>query len=92
MYIYYVLRGKQGAEELEFDGDIDQDTFPGVDQTEGLDVIEYLTKTLHADKPEVEWYECDLTNEYFDREDSYIFFDQRWIRRSETPWRRDRIN
>ncbi|GHO43043.1 hypothetical protein KSX_12060 [Ktedonospora formicarum] len=89
MYIYYVLRGKRGDEIVEFDDDIEQDTFSGIDLTEGLDVIQHITNKLHADEQNIEWNECDLTNEYFDREDSYIFYQQRWIRRSETPWRKE---
>lgn len=89
MYIYYVLRGKRGGEVVEFDDDIEQDNFAGIDLTEGLDVIQHITTKLHAEEQNIEWSECDLTNEYFDREDSYIFYQQRWIRRSETPWRKE---
>jgi len=38
------------------------------------------------------WEEAELTDSFFNREDEYINFNGRWMRRSDAPWRKDRNN
>lgn len=92
MYIYYVLRGSRNEQAVEFEGDIDEEHFPGVDQREAAEVIEAIVQKLGAEGTTAEWSECDLTDSVFDHEDNYIYFHRRWIRRSDAPWRKDRNN
>ncbi|HLZ64214.1 MAG TPA: hypothetical protein VKR06_45375 [Ktedonosporobacter sp.] len=92
MYIYYVLRGSQGGNAVELDGDVNEEQFPAVDLDNGPAIISYLVEKLHTQEITGEWSECDLTDSFFDREDTYIYFNGRWIRRSDAPWRKDRDN
>jgi hypothetical protein len=92
MYIYYVLRKTQNGEPLELEGDIDEETFPGIDLDNGPAIISYLVKRVRNEGTVGEWEECDLTDSFFNREDQYIYFNGRWIRRSDAPWRKDRNN
>ena len=88
MYIYYILRGTLADEAMELEGDIEAEKFPGVDLDDGPAIITYLTKQIITEQ--ALWVECDLTDDFFNREDTYLFYDGRWMRRSDTPWRRDR--
>ena len=92
MYVYYILRGTQGEESIELDGDVNEGQFPGVDLDNGPDIINYLVDSLRAKGTTGEWKECDLTDSFFDREDNYINFHGRWMRRADAPWRKDRNN
>ena len=88
MYIYYILRGTLADQAIEREGDIEAAQFPGVDLDDGPAIISYLTK--HIITEPALWSECDLTDDFFNREDTYLFYDDRWMRRSDTPWRRDK--
>ena len=88
MYIYYVLRGTQADAVVEREGDIEAEQFPGVDLGDGPAIINYLTRNIHTEPGT--WGECDLTDDFFNREDSYLLYNGRWMRRSDTPWRRDK--
>jgi hypothetical protein len=88
MYIYYILRGTLADEAIELEGDLEAEKFPGVDLDDGPAIITYLTKQIITEQ--ALWVECDLTDDFFNREDTYLFYDGRWMRRSDTPWRRDR--
>ncbi len=85
MYVYYILRGTKKDTTVELDGDITAEQFPGVDLTEGPDVINAVIQQLQAQGTTQEWTECDLTNEYFDRDNTYTYVNKRWIRRSDVP-------
>lgn len=91
MYIYYVLRGTRADKPVELEGDIDEETFPGVDLGDGRAVLNYLTQNLEAQMGAL-WEEAELTDSFFNTEDAYINFNDRWIRRSDAPWRKDRNN
>lgn len=91
MYIYYILRGMRGDKTVEFEDDIQQERLPGIKLSDGPAIINYLVQNVHHDEW-VEWTECDLTDDFFDREDNYINFNGRWMRRSDSPWRKDRNN
>ena len=88
MYIYYILRGILADKEVEREGEIDAEQFPGVDLDDGPAIITYLTSHI-VTEPAL-WVECDLTDEFFNREDTYLLYNDRWMRRSDTPWRRDK--
>lgn len=91
MYIYYVLRGMRGDKPVEFEGDITEEVFPGIQLDDGPTIIQQIV--LHASSDGwIEWTECDLTDDFFNREDNYIFFNDRWMRRSDAPYRKDRVN
>jgi hypothetical protein len=92
MYIYYVLRKTENGEPLELEGDIDEETFPDIDLSNGPAIISYLVRKVRSEGTVSEWEECDLTDSFFNREDQYIYFNGRWIRRSDAPWRKDRNN
>ncbi|GAC1640883.1 MAG: hypothetical protein NVS4B12_02680 [Ktedonobacteraceae bacterium] len=92
MYIYYVLRGTQRDQPVELDGEVSEIDFPNVDLGNGPDVITHVVKKLHAEGEVGTWEECDLTDDFFNREDNYINFNGRWMRRSDAPWRKDRNN
>jgi hypothetical protein len=93
MYIYYILRRIDAEETLEYEGDIDAEDFPGVDLDNGPAIINHLVQKLHRETGEIDnWEECDLTDSFFNREDNYVKFNGRWMRRSDTPWRKDRNN
>ena len=92
MYIYYILRRKEDDQEIELDGDVTPELFPGVDLSDGPAVINFLVKKLQAEGATETWEECELTESAFDSENSYINFHDRWIRRSDAPWRKDRSN
>lgn len=93
MYIYYILRGTQAGKPTELEGDIDEEHFPEVDLADGKAVLNYLVATVNrATGSAGIWDEAELTDSFFNREDSYIFFDGRWMRRSDAPWRKDKAN
>ncbi|GCE25342.1 hypothetical protein KDA_08260 [Dictyobacter alpinus] len=90
MYVYYILRGTQQQQPVELDGDVTEEEFPGLDRTEGPDIIKAVIKKLADEGTTAEWTECDLTNEYYDRDDTYVYAEnvyaeKRWIRRSDVP-------
>ncbi len=90
MYIYYVLRGTQAEKPIEVEDDIDEEHFPGVDLGDGPIIINYLVKKLRQEGTIANWQECDLTDSFFNREDNYVYYNDRWMRRSDTPWRKDK--
>ncbi|GAC1365616.1 MAG: hypothetical protein NVS2B12_15340 [Ktedonobacteraceae bacterium] len=92
MYIYYILHGAQGEEPVELEGDLSEELLPGIDLSDGPITINALVEQLRTTGNTTAWETCDLTNDFFDREDNYIFFHGRWIRRSDAPWRKDRNN
>ena len=93
MYIYYVLHGTQAGEAVELEGDIDEESFPGVELNNGPEIISYLVQRVNSEPSTAgNWEECELTDSFFDREDTYLLFNGRWMRRSDTPWRKDRNN
>lgn len=90
MYIYYVLRGTRQGSSIEHEDDLTPEHFSEETLTDGPTLISQLVSKLASEGITGEWSECDLTNDFFDREDHYLFYEKRWIRRSETPWRRDK--
>ena len=92
MYIYYILRGNQAGQTIEFDGEVNEESFPTIDLQNGPEIISHLVEKLRKQGTTGEWIECDLTDAFFEREDNYIYFNERWIRRSDAPWRKDRNN
>lgn len=91
MYIYYILRGIQEGTSVLVEGEIDEEGFPGVDLENGPDILDYLVQKVNKEAGTVgTWEECDLTDSFFNREDTYLFYNGRWMRRSDTPWRRDK--
>jgi hypothetical protein len=92
MYIYYILRRTEAGKLVELEGDIDEETFPGIDLSNGPAILDYLIKKVKQEGTQGEWEEGDLTDSFFNREDNYIFFNGRWMRRSDAPWRKDRNN
>lgn len=92
MYTYYVLRGTQEDKVTELDGEIDTDSLPGVDLDNGPEIITALVEKIRSEGEVGAWEECDLTDDFFNREDNYINFNGRWMRRSDAPWRKDRNN
>lgn len=92
MYIYYVLHGTQGEKSVEYEGDLSEEQFPTADLSDGPGIIQQIVENLRAEGSVAEWSDCDLTDSFFDREDSYIYFNNRWMRRSDAPWRKDRNN
>jgi hypothetical protein len=85
MYVYYILRGTKNEQTVELDGDVTTEQFPGVDLTEGPDIIKAVVQKLEEEGTTETWTECDLTNEYYDRDDTYTYFNKQWIRRSDVP-------
>jgi hypothetical protein len=85
MYVYYILRGTKGDTTVEVEDDVTEEQFPGVDLTEGPDVINAVVQKLQEQGNTQEWTECDLTNEYFDVDNTYTYVDKRWIRHSDVP-------
>jgi len=92
MYIYYVLRGTQGEIPTEYEGDLSEELFPAVDLSDGPSLVQHIVQKLQTEGSVAEWSDCDLTDSFFDREDNYIYFNNRWMRRSDAPWRKDRNN
>lgn len=91
MYIYYILRGTQAENLVELEGEIDEEHFPGVDLDNGPAILDYLVQKVNAEAGSPgNWEECDLTDSFFNREDTYLFYNGRWMRRSDTPWRKDK--
>ena len=91
MYTYYVLRGTQQDKPIELDGEINKELFPEIDLGDALAIINFLVQKLRTEGTIGTWEACDLSDDIFDHEDQHIYFNNRWIRRSETPWRRDRL-
>ena len=93
MYIYYVLRGTRAGTSVEVEGDIDEEHFPGVDLGDGKAILNYLVPVVDREAGSTgNWEEAELTDSFFNREDEYINFNGRWMRRSDAPWRKDRDN
>jgi hypothetical protein len=93
MYTYYILRRTQGTGMVEQEGELDEERFPGVDLDNGPALITHLVQKVNQEMGISDlWEECDLTDEFFQREDTYVHFNGRWMRRSDTPWRKDRNN
>ena len=93
MYIYYILRGTQAGNPAELEGDIDEENFPAVDLSDGKAFLASLVEKVNREAGSAgSWEEAELTDSFFNIEDSYIFFDGRWMRRSDAPWRKDRAN
>jgi hypothetical protein len=93
MYIYYILRGTRDGAPVEIEGDIDEEHFPGVDLGDGKAILNYLVPVVDREAgASGTWEEAELTDSFFNREDEYINFNGRWMRRSDAPWRRDRDN
>jgi hypothetical protein len=93
MYTYYILRRTQAGETLEDEGELDAEVFPGVDLDNGPAIINHLVQKVNQETGKTDtWEECDLTDSFFNREDPYVNFNGRWMRRSDTPWRKDRNN
>ncbi len=93
MYQYYILRGTQAGKPAEVEGDINEERFPGVDLNDGKAILSALVPIVDYEAGSAgSWEEAELTDTFFNREDSYIFFDDRWMRRSDAPWRKDRRN
>ena len=90
MYIYYILRGNRGGNLVELEGDLDEASFPGIDLDNGPAIIDNLVQKINQESrsPDV-WEECELTDSFFNREDTFLFYNDRWMRRSDTPWRKD---
>ena len=93
MYTFYVLRGTQEGKSVELDGDIDEEHFPGVDLADGREILPFLVHLIDEEAGTAGiWKEAELTDSFFDREDMFINFNGRWMRRSDAPWRKDRDN
>lgn len=93
MYIYYILRGNDGETAIELEGDIDEENFPNIDLDDGPAIIDSLVQKVNLQSSSAgSWEECDLTDSFFNREDTYLFYNDRWMRRSDTPWRKDKGN
>ena len=93
MYIYYILRRTKAGEIVEQEGELDEEQFPGIDLSNGPAIINHLVQQMNSETGmNVDWEECDLTDDFFNREDNYVHFNGRWMRRSDTPWRKDRNN
>ena len=91
MYIYYVLRGTREGGPVEVEGDIDEESFPGINLDDGPAIIHFLAQKVNREAGSAgAWEECDLTDSFFNREDTYLFYGGRWMRRSDTPWRKDK--
>ena len=91
MHIYYIVRGRRQGKLIAYEGDIDAEHFPDVDLDNGPAIINHLVLALNPEMGETDtWEECDLTDSFFNREDTYVHFNDRWMRRSDTPWRKDR--
>lgn len=92
MYIYYVLRGTRGERPVEYEGDLSEELFPDVNLSDGPGTIQQIIQKLRTEGVSAEWSDCDLTDSFFDREENYIYFNNRWMRRADAPWRKDRNN
>jgi hypothetical protein len=93
MYNYYILRGTLADEPVEREGELDEEHCPGVNLNDSKAILTYLVENAQREGNSAgTWDEAELTDDFFNREDSYIFFDGRWMRRSDAPWRKDRAN
>lgn len=92
MYIYYILRGTQNGATVELEDEITEEQFPDVDLSDALAIINHLMQKMRAEGTVGEWEACDLTDSAFESEDSYIYINNRWMRRSDAPWRKDKFN
>ena len=91
--MYYIVRGRRQGKLIEYEEDIDAERFPDVDLDNGPAIINHLVQQLNPEMGETDhWEECDLTDVFFNREDTYVHFNGRWMRRLDTPWRKDRNN
>jgi hypothetical protein len=90
MYIYYILRGIHNGKQVELEGDVNEEEFPGIDLDNGPAIVGFLIKKLRTEGTVGEWEQCDLTDSFFGREDDFIYFNDRWMRRSDAPWRKDK--
>jgi hypothetical protein len=92
MYTYYVLRRASNDNAIELEGEIDETSFPGIDLSNAPALLAAIIQKAQAEGQNGPWEECDLTDSFFNQEDTYIYFHNRWIRRSDAPWRKDRNN
>jgi hypothetical protein len=95
VYIYYVLRGMRGDQVVEIEGDVNEESFPDIQLNDGPAIVTAIVQQARKNDQQsawIEWTECDLTDDFFDREDTYIFYDGRWMRRADAPWRKDKGN
>ena len=78
MYIYYVLHGSQAGKPVEVEGEIDEDHFPGIDLGDGKAILNYLVPMVDREAGTTgNWEEAELTDSFFNREDEYIFFNEK---------------
>ncbi|HEY7416572.1 MAG TPA: hypothetical protein VH593_15375 [Ktedonobacteraceae bacterium] len=92
MYIYYILRGTRGDQIVEMEGDVNEESFPGIKLNDGPEIVTSIVQQVRESDQQTEWTECDLTDDFFDREDTYILYGDRWMRRADAPWRKDKSN
>ncbi len=92
MYVYYILRSTQDDKTIEVEGDIIEEQFPGIDLTDALATINCIVQKAREEGHTSKWDACELTDSIFEHEDSYIYIDDRWMRRSSAPWRKDKFN
>ena len=89
MYVYYVIRGTRAGQSVELEGDIDEETFPGVDLRDGPQVLATVARKFDQEAGETcAWESSELTDSFFELEDSYIYHNDRWMRRSDRPLKR----
>ncbi|MDQ2901963.1 MAG: hypothetical protein M3Y81_00210 [Chloroflexota bacterium] len=89
MYVYYVIRGTRAGEPVEHDGEIDEAGCPGVDLRDGPMVLDYLSRKIDQEVGTTcTWESSELTDSFFEIEDSYVYYDNRWMRRSDMPLKR----
>jgi hypothetical protein len=86
--MYSIVRGRRQGKLVAYEEDIDAERFPDVDLDNGPAIINHLVQILHSQMGETDYWEaCDLTDSFFNREDTYIHFNGRGMCRSDTPWR-----
>lgn len=91
MYVYYILRGTQADTSVEYEDELDEERFPELDLENGPVILNHLAQKLSSEAGTlISWQEAELTDSFFNREDSYIMYDGRWMRRSDAPWRKDK--
>ena len=70
MYIYYILRGRRQGKLVEYEQDIDAERFPDVDLDDGLHYQPPRSEIKLRNGETDYWEECDLTDSFFNREDT----------------------
>ncbi len=92
-YVHVLHLARNTGKSREYEGELDAEVYPGLDLDNGPAIINHLVQQLNQEKGDTHnWEECDLTDSFFNREDTYVNFNGRWMRRSDTPWRKDRNN